>query len=80
MAKEIMSEEQINSFIQAIPHLVKFPKHRLLIDYDNEADVLYINFNRPQQSTDSEMLDNGVLLRYKDDQIVGMTILDASTR
>ena len=32
-----------------------------LKDYDKEADVLYINFKRPQKATDSEMLENGVL-------------------
>ncbi len=49
-----------------------------MIDYDKEADVLYISFKRPQRATDSEMLDNGVLLRYKDDELVGLTILEAS--
>ena len=50
------------------------------IDYDKEADVLYINFKRPQKATDSEMLDNEVLLRYKEDELVGITILEASKR
>jgi uncharacterized protein YuzE len=50
------------------------------IDYDQEADVLYINFNRPQKATDSEMTKQGILLRYRDDELVGMTILDASKR
>jgi hypothetical protein len=35
---------------------------------------------RPQKVTDSEMLENGVLLRYKGDDVVGITILDASKR
>ncbi|HEC98393.1 MAG TPA: DUF2283 domain-containing protein [Nitrospirae bacterium] len=48
------------------------------IDYDKEADVLYISFKRPQKATDSEMLDNGVLLRRKGDELVGITILEAS--
>ena len=50
------------------------------IDYDKEADVLYISFQRPQRATDSEMLDNGILLRYSRDRLVGVTVLDASTR
>ncbi len=48
------------------------------IDYDKEADVLYISFKRPQQATDSEMLDNGVLLRYREDELIGITVLEAS--
>ncbi|MFC1715492.1 DUF2283 domain-containing protein [Candidatus Poribacteria bacterium] len=50
------------------------------IDYDKEADVLYIGFKRPQKATDSEMLDNGVLLRYREKELVGVTVLEASKR
>ena len=48
--------------------------------YDEEADVLYISFKRPQKATDSEMLEDGILLRYKDKELVGITILEASKR
>ncbi len=65
---------------QAVPLLVHFPKPRFWVDYDQEADVLYISFDRPQNSTDSEMTDEGILLRYRNDQLVGVTVLDASTR
>jgi uncharacterized protein YuzE len=50
------------------------------VDYDKEADVLYISFDRPQEATDSEMLEDGVILRYRSDKVVGLTILDASKR
>ena len=50
------------------------------LDYDKEADVLYINFKKPQRATDSEMLENGVLLRYRDAELVGITIMEASKR
>jgi uncharacterized protein YuzE len=50
------------------------------IDYDKEADVLYISFKRPQKATDSEMRENGILLRYKGDELVGLTVLEASKR
>lgn len=46
--------------------------------YDPEADVLYIDFHTPQKSSDDdELLDNDVVVRY-DDEIVGLTILNAS--
>ena len=41
---------------------------------------MYISFERPQRATDSEMLDNGIIVRYRGDKIVGLTILDASKR
>ena len=65
---------------QAVPFLVHFPKPRFWVDYDQEADVLYISFDRPQDATDSEMTDDGILLRYRNEQLVGMTVMDASTR
>lgn len=63
---------------ELIPHVIKLPETKMWIDYDREADVLYISFKRPQKATDSEMLDNGVLLRYRGDNLVGITILKAS--
>lgn len=62
------------------PYLTHFPSRRFWVDYDEEADVLYISFERPQEATDSEMTDDGVLLRYRGERLVGMTILNASTR
>ena len=50
------------------------------VDYDKEADVLYISLHHPQRATDSKMLDNGILLRYRERKLVGITILDASKR
>lgn len=52
----------------------------MLIDYDKEADILHISFNRPQKTTDSKMLENGILMRYRDNKLVGLTVLDASKR
>jgi len=61
-----------------VSHIIKLPETKMWIDYDKEADVLYISFKRPQRATDSEMLDNGVLLRYRGDDLVGITVLEAS--
>lgn len=66
--------------MMAVSHILKLPEKKMWIDYDKEADVLYISFKRPQKATDSEMLQDGILLRYKDDELVGMTIMDASNR
>lgn len=67
-------------FNSIIPHLLKLSKQNIWFDYDKEADVLYINYRKPQNATDSEMLENGVIVRYCGDEIVGLTILDASLR
>ena len=66
--------------VRAVPYLTRFPSRRFWVDYDEDADVLYIGFRRPQKATDSEMTDEGILLRYRGDELVGMTILDVSAR
>jgi uncharacterized protein YuzE len=80
MARKGLANSILTEIFKATPHLIRFPENKLWIDYDKEADVLYLSFNRPQKATDSEMLDNGVLLRYKGDKLVGMTVLEASKR
>jgi uncharacterized protein YuzE len=79
MEKSIVSQT-VASVTQAVPLLLKFPERRFWVDYDAEADVLYISFRRPQQATDTQMTEEGILLRYQGDELVGITILDASTR
>jgi uncharacterized protein YuzE len=66
--------------LQAIPMLIDFPQQRFWVDYDREVDVLYISFRRPQDADDSIMTDEGILMRYWQEELVGVTVLDASTR
>ena len=80
MAQEVMQQQMLNEVFSATSHLIQLPYKKMWIDYDKEADVVYISFNRPQKATDSKMLDNGILMRYRDEQIVGITVLDASKR
>lgn len=80
MAKETLEREALAEICRATPHILKFPTTKMWIDYDKGADVLYVSFKRPQKATDSEMLENGIILRYRDDDLVGITILEASER
>jgi len=50
------------------------------LDYDSEADVLYIHFEEKPSSTHSEMRDDGIILDYRGSSLVGLTILEASHR
>ena len=48
---------------------------------DWRYNVLYVSLNRPQQATDTELLeDQGILLRYRGKELVGVTVLEASKR
>ncbi len=47
---------------------------KLDVDYDEEADVLYISFGPPVAASDSTVLDNDILLHYKGERITGITV------
>ena len=52
----------------------------LWLDYDKEADVLYMSFRKPQRATRTIETDDDILIRKDGKEIVGLTILNASTR
>ena len=70
--------EEVRKIVDVIPILLSFPAKRFHVNYDKEADVLYISFERPQKATDTEVTDEGILLRYREDKLVGVTVLNAS--
>jgi uncharacterized protein YuzE len=80
MAQKNLTQKDISEIFKAIPHLIKLSTRKIWVDYDKEADVLYISLQRPQNATDSEMQEDGVLLRYRDKNLVGITIFEASKR
>ena len=75
MAKTVAGKNIIREVVEAMPHLTRLPSHHLWIDYDDEADVLYVSFERPQQATDSVMQDEHILLRYRGKKLVGITVM-----
>jgi len=79
MAKRTALAKAVDDISQAVPHLIRLPQRKVSIDYDEEADVLYISLKRPQKATDTKFLnDKGILLRYREKELVGVTVLDAS--
>jgi len=70
----------IDQYLKIIPAVKSAPQNYLWSSYDSEADVLYINFKKPSHATDSELTDEDIIIRYQEDQIVGLTILHASKR
>ncbi len=51
---------------------------RTRLSYDSDTDTLYINFDPPQPADDSDITDEGVIIRLRDHRIVGLTILNAA--
>jgi uncharacterized protein YuzE len=71
----------VKSALALAQQIGSFPASKLWLDYDAEADVLYISLKRPQKATETIDVDEeGILLRYRDSELVGMTVLDASNR
>lgn len=75
-----MAVTEINDYLELVPAVMRSPHRYLWSSYDAEADVLYINFKKPAHATDSELTDADVIIRYEGDEIIGLTILHASTR
>lgn len=50
------------------------------LSYDEEADVLYVNFKKPSHADDSELLDNDMVVRYENEEMIGITIMNASKK
>ncbi len=75
-----MAIAEFHDYAALIPLLKKAPDHQLWCSYDQEADVLYVTFQRPPKVTDSELTDEDVVVRYSGDQVVGYDILHASKR
>jgi uncharacterized protein YuzE len=79
MAKRTAVAKTLDNISEAVPHLIRLPDRKAWIDYDKDADVLYISLKRPQKATDTKVLsDKGILLRYRNKDLVGVTVLDAS--
>jgi uncharacterized protein YuzE len=53
---------------------------KISLDYDEEADVLYISFGKPREAKDSIEVEDGIIYRIADDEIVGITIIDFKAR
>jgi len=75
-----MAQVAIDQYLKLVPAVKSSPKRYLWSSYDEEADVLYINFKKPSYATDSELTDDDVIIRYQENEIIGLTVLHASKR
>ena len=80
MAAQILEQPNLSYLLTALANFVKLPAKKMWLDYDAEVDVLYLHFEEKPASTYSEMTDQGIILDYREDTLVGLTILEASAR
>ena len=73
-----MATVNLENVMSLVPQVLKFQQTNIWLSYDEEADVLYLNFKKPSRADDSELLDNDVIVRYENEEIVGLTVMNAS--
>ncbi len=80
MALAAITKKDVTKILGAVGGFLKIPAKRFWVDYDEEADVLYLSFRKPQHASESDLRDDGVIVRKSRGEVVGLTILDASKR
>ena len=68
------------AFIDLLPAVRQAPGHSMQCTYDEPADVVYVSFKPEAEATDSELGPNDIVVRYRGDEVIGLTILHASRR
>jgi len=74
------TEDFIGKCIAIASDMVKLPTRHIWLDYDKEADVLYMSFRKPQRATKTIEANQDILIRKDGREIVGLTIMNASNR
>ncbi len=60
--------------------MLRLRAQHVWVDYDDEADVLYMSFRKPQRATKTIELDDDILVRKDGRTIVGVTVMNALAR
>lgn len=53
---------ELKKILDLVPHLLRVSHSKIWTSYDEEADVLYINFKRPSRADDAELTEDDILL------------------
>ncbi len=80
MEKLNLNKDLINSYLDLSSRLARLRVAQVWSDYDREADVLYLSFRKPQRAKKTIEIDDDVLIRTDNDEVVGITVLNASSK
>lgn len=70
-----IQEEEI---LKIIPHVIQSAQKKIWVDYDEAADVMYINFKYPPNAVEHEQMPNGIVRNYDEKgKFTGFTIIVA---
>jgi uncharacterized protein YuzE len=67
---------KVINILSLVPQSLNLRSKHLWLDYDEEADVLYISLRKPQRAVDSDM-DGRFIYHYDGSELVGGTVLQA---
>lgn len=70
----------VSNCVALATKIMRLPARQVWLDYDEEADVLYMSFRKPQRATETIEMGDDILIRKDGRAIVGLTILNASSR
>jgi uncharacterized protein YuzE len=73
-----METTQLKGIKKALPYFLR--NKTVWSSYDSDADVLYLHFKKPSHADNSEMTEDEIIVRYENEEVVGVTILNASQR
>jgi uncharacterized protein YuzE len=73
-----METTDINEIKNILPYFLKY--ENVWVNYDKDTDVMYLHFKKPNHADYTEMTDDDIIIRFENDEIIGLTILNASKR
>jgi len=79
MSKAIAAKE-VKQVLRVVREFLSMPFNRIWSSYDREADVLYINFKKPNHTDNSELTNDDIVVRYEKSKVIGVTVLHVCDR
>ena len=73
-----MEAIEIQDIKNMLPYFLKYKK--IWVDYDKDADIVYMHFKKPNHADNSEITDDDMIIRYEKGEIIGVSLLNASKR
>lgn len=75
-----MKEIAVDNLLSALKAVKKSHVKDLHILYDEATDVMYVNFGPPVPADDTDLGNDNILYRYKNNKIIGLTLTHFSKR
>lgn len=60
--------------------LITVDLEKMDVQYDEENDVIYVSFGSIEEADDSEMLPNGIVVRYRNGKPIGLTVVGSRSQ